>query len=204
MSAPVAPALILASASPRRAQLLAQIGVSYRVVPAGLDERRAPGEPIERCIVRLAEQKALQVRSTLASALPVLGADTAVVIDDEMLGKPTDRAAGLSMLARLSGRTHRVLSAVALAGAGGVRSALSQTSVRLRRLSPQECAAYWDSGEPCDKAGAYAIQGLGAVFVEELHGSYSAVVGLPLFETAALLGEAGVPIWAPASLRSKA
>jgi septum formation protein len=193
MSAPAA--LILASASPRRAQLLAQIGVNYRVVAAGLDERRSPAEPIEQCIVRLAEQKALQVRALLASTLPVLGADTAVVLGDEMLGKPADRAAGLAMLARLSGRTHRVLSAVALAGANGVRSVLSQNTVRLRRLSAAECVAYWDSGEPCDKAGAYAIQGLGAVFVEELHGSYSAVVGLPLFETAALLHEAGVPMW---------
>ncbi len=188
------PHLILASASPRRAELLAQIGVSHQAVPADLPERRAPGESIEHCVVRLARQKAQQVRERLATALPVLGADTVVVLDDEMLGKPADRTAGLAMLARLSGRTHRVLSAVALVGANGVRSALSQSTVRLRHLSAAECAAYWDSGEPRDKAGAYAIQGLGAVFVEELHGSYSGVVGLPLFETAALLAAAGVPM----------
>ncbi|HTW74637.1 MAG TPA: Maf family protein [Steroidobacteraceae bacterium] len=196
-----APALILASASPRRAQLLAQIGVSYHAVPAALDERREPGEPIERCVLRLAEQKALQVRCARRTSLPVLGADTAVLLDEEMLGKPADRAAALSMLARLSGRSHRVLTAVALAGADGVRSLLSQSEVRLRRLSATECAAYWDSGEPRDKAGAYAIQGLGAVFVEELHGSYSGVVGLPLFETATLLAEAGVPLWQPVRTR---
>ncbi len=189
------PAVILASASPRRAQLLSQIGVTYHALPAALEERRAPGEPIEQCVVRLAREKALQVRAALEAALPVLGADTAVLLDDEMLGKPADRAAGLAMLARLSGRTHRVLTAVALAGTDGVRSLLSQSEVRLRRLSAAECAAYWDSGEPCDKAGAYAIQGLGAVFVEELRGSYSGVMGLPLFETAVLLAEAGVPMW---------
>ena len=189
------PDLILASASPRRSQLLAQIGVHHQVVPSELPEQRAEGESIERCIVRLAEQKALQVRARLATSVPVLGADTAVVLRDEMLGKPTDRAAGLTMLARLSGRMHRVLSAVALVSTNGVRSALSQSTVRLRHISPEECAAYWDSGEPCDKAGAYAIQGLGAVFVEELHGSYSAVMGLPLFETAGLLAAAGVPMW---------
>lgn len=189
------PDLILASASPRRAQLLAQIGVNYQVVPSDLRERRADGERIELCILRLAEQKALQVGTKLATHLPVLGADTAVVLEGEMLGKPRDRAAGLAMLERLSGRIHRVLSAVAVVSANGVRSALSQSTVRLRAISAEESAAYWDSGEPRDKAGAYAIQGLGAVFVEELHGSYSGVVGLPLFETAALLAAAGVPMW---------
>lgn len=191
------PDLILASASPRRSQLLAQIGVNHQVVPSDLPELRAAGESIERCILRLAEQKALQVRTKLGIALPVLGADTAVVLDDEMLGKPPDRAAGLAMLTRLSGRAHRVLSAVALVSANGVRCALSESCVRLRPLTARECAAYWNSGEPQDKAGGYAIQGLGAVFVQELHGSYSAVMGLPLFETAALLAAAGVPMWRP-------
>jgi septum formation protein len=198
-----APVVILASASPRRTELLAQIGVPHRVVPAQIDERREAGEAIEDCVQRLAKNKALEVQVALAAVagaaaaveLAVLGADTAVMIDDEQLGKPRDRAEALAMLARLSGRWHQVLSAVALASANGLQCALSRSEVRLRSLSARECAAYWDSGEPRDKAGAYAIQGLGAVFVEELRGSYSGVVGLPLFETARLLREAGVPLW---------
>jgi septum formation protein len=174
------PLLILASASPRRSALLLQIGVPHRIVPSQIEEQRREGESIERCVVRLAEEKALQVsgQQTLGS-LPVLGADTAVVVDGQMLGKPHDRYEGLDMLARLSGREHQVISAV----------------VRFRALSRTECETYWDSGEPRDKAGGYAIQGRGAVFVEALQGSYSAVVGLPLFETAALLAAAGVPLW---------
>jgi septum formation protein len=142
-------------------------------------------------VVRLARAKALAVRAR-GVQLPVLAADTAVLLDDTIFGKPRDRADGMAMLARLAGRTHRVLTAVALAGATGVAFRLSATEVRLRAISAAECAAYWDSGEPRDKAGGYAIQGRGAVFVEHLSGSYSGVVGLPLFETAQLLGAAGV------------
>jgi septum formation protein len=197
------PVVILASASPRRTELLLQIGVSHRVVPAQIDERRAVGEPIENCVRRLAKSKALEVQVALAAVagattavqFAVLGADTAVVIDDDLLGKPRDRADALAMLARLSGRWHQVLSAVALASPNGMQCTVSRSEVRLRTLSERECALYWDSGEPCDKAGAYAIQGLGAAFVQELRGSYSGVVGLPLFETARLLAEAGVPLW---------
>lgn len=197
------PVVILASASPRRTELLLQIGVSHRVVPAQIDERRAAGEPIENCVRRLAKSKALEVQVALAAvagattavAFAVLGADTAVVIDDDLLGKPRDRADALAMLARLSGRWHQVLSAVALASPNGMQCTVSRSEVRFRTLSERECALYWDSGEPCDKAGAYAIQGLGAAFVQELRGSYSGVVGLPLFETARLLAEAGVPLW---------
>ena len=195
--------VILASASPRRTELLSQIGVPHRVVPAQIDERRAAGEPIEHCVRRLAKNKALEVQIALAAVagaaaaeeLTVLGADTAVVIDDDLLGKPRDRAEALAMLARLSGRWHQVLSAVALASTHGTQCSLSSTEVRFRLLSARECAAYWDSGEARDKAGAYAIQGLGAAFVQELRGSYSGVVGLPLFETAQLLADAGVPLW---------
>jgi septum formation protein len=177
------------------------------VVPAHVDERRAAGEPLEACVRRLATSKALEVQVALAAVagsaaaveLAVLGADTAVVVDDELLGKPRDRADALGMLARLSGRWHQVLTAVALASANGLQCSLSRSEVRFRTLQARECAAYWDSGEPCDKAGAYAIQGRGAVFVEELRGSYSGVVGLPLFETARLLAAAGVATWyAPA------
>jgi septum formation protein len=197
--------VILASASPRRTELLQQIGVAHRVVPAHIDERRAAGETPGDCVRRLAQHKAREVQlalaavagstaagSTAAMQLPVLGADTAVVIDDELLGKPRDRADGLAMLARLSGRWHQVLTAVALASVHGMQCCLSRSEVQLRRLSAQECAAYWDSGEPLDKAGGYAIQGLAGAFVEQLRGSYSGVVGLPLFETAQLLVEAGV------------
>ena len=188
--------LVLASASPRRSQLLAQIGVAHRIVPADIDERRHDGEPVEQCVRRLAEQKAQQVCARLREpATPVLGADTAVVIDGEMLGKPRDREHALAMLARLSAREHAVISAVALAHHGKLSSRLSHSTVRFRLLSAAECARYWDSGEPCDKAGAYAIQGLGAVFVQALQGSYSGVMGLPLFETAALLTAAAVPMW---------
>lgn len=201
------PVVVLASASPRRSELLAQIGVPHRVVPANIDEQRAAGEAIEDCVRRLARNKALEVQVALAAVagsaaaveLAVLGADTAVMIEDELLGKPRDRADALAMLARLSGRWHQVLSAVALASANGLQSSLSRSEVRFRVLSARECAAYWDSGEPRDKAGAYAIQGLGAAFVEELRGSYSGVVGLPLFETARLLAEAGVPTWCSAA-----
>jgi septum formation protein len=112
-----------------------------------------------------------------------------------MFGKPRDREHALSMLARLSSREHEVISAVALARTGSVSSKLSRSVVRFRALLPAECEAYWDSGEPCDKAGAYAVQGRGAVFVQALRGSYSGVMGLPLFETAALLTAAGVPMW---------
>ncbi len=195
--------VILASASPRRTELLTQLGVAHRVVPAHVDERRAPGESVEACVRRLATSKALEVQVALAAVggsaaaveLAVLGADTAVVVDDDLLGKPRDRADALAMLARLSGRWHQVLSAVALASANGLQCILSRSEVRFRALQARECAAYWDSGEPCDKAGAYAIQGMGAVFVEELRGSYSGVVGLPLFETARLLAAAGVATW---------
>jgi septum formation protein len=195
--------VILASASPRRTELLTQLGVAHRVVPAHVDERRAAGESVEACVRRLATSKALEVQVALAAVggsaaaveLAVLGADTAVVVDDDLLGKPRDRADALAMLARLSGRWHQVLSAVALASANGLQCILSRSEVRFRALQARECAAYWDSGEPCDKAGAYAIQGLGAVFVEELRGSYSGVVGLPLFETARLLAAAGVATW---------
>jgi nucleoside triphosphate pyrophosphatase len=198
--------VVLASASPRRSALLQQIGVAHRIVPAQLEERREQGESITQCVLRLAQQKALQVYQRTLSAppgdgppLPVLGADTAVVIDGAMLGKPRDREQALAMLARLSGREHEVLSAVAIvyAAAAGyaVCARLSRSAVRMRVLTEDECSAYWHSGEPCDKAGGYAIQGRGALFVEALQGSYSGVMGLPLFETAALLAAAGVPLW---------
>jgi septum formation protein len=201
-AASAAPLLILASASPRRSALLAQIGVRHHVVPARIEERRLDGEAIEDCARRLAEQKALKVYARQKSdprhavePLPVLGADTVVAIEGSMLGKPRDRDDALEMLARLSGQEHEVISAVALAQRGVLTSKLNRNVVRFRALTPAECETYWDSGEPRDKAGAYAIQGRGAVFIDMLRGSYSGVMGLPLFETAELLTAAGLPVW---------
>lgn len=185
--------LILASSSPRRAALLDQIGVRYRVRAVDVDETWLPGEDPAAYVRRLALAKARAGAAAAGGAL-ALGADTAVVLDGEVLQKPCDRADALAMLACLSGRSHQVLSAVALAGAGGTRDALrlSVSTVTFRPILPAEARAYWDSGEPRDKAGAYAIQGFGAVFVSRVEGSYSGVVGLPLYETAELLREHGV------------
>ncbi len=181
--------VILASASPRRAELLRQIGVAHEVQPADIDEIPGPGEPADAYVRRMALEKA---RATAAAPdRVVLGADTAVVLGETILGKPRDRDHGLAMLAQLSGRTHRVLSSVAVSRGGTERVVLSVSRVRFRVITPVEAVAYWDSGEPCDKAGGYAIQGLGAVFVARLCGSYSGVMGLPLYETARLLEESG-------------
>src|SRR5262249_9385062 len=152
------------------------------------------GETPGQYVTRLAREKALAVRRS-GQLLPVLAADTTVVLDGVIFGKPRDRADAIGMLGQLSGRTHEVFTAVALAHAHAVKERLSASSVRFRRLASEECAAYWETGEPRDKAGGYAIQGLGAVFIESLQGSYSAVMGLPLFETAELLREAGIPWW---------
>jgi septum formation protein len=194
MSSAQAPALCLASASPRRRELLEQIGVSYLVAVAGIDEATRPGEAPADYVVRLARDKALAVRNGGAT-LPVLAADTTVVIDGLICGKPASEAEGVAMLQRLAARTHQVLTAVALATHQGVSFRLSTSTVRLRALTDEECRAYWASGEPRDKAGGYAIQGRAAVFIEALTGSYSGVMGLPLFETAQLLAAAGVPYW---------
>ncbi len=191
--APDAPPICLASASPRRHELLDQIGVAHVLGAAGIDEAARAGERAADYVVRLACAKARAVFGRSA-ALPVLAADTTVVIDEVICGKPQDRADGIAMLTRLSGRTHQVLTAVALATSAGVASRLSESEVRLRPLTAAECCAYWDSGEPHDKAGGYAIQGRGALFIEHLSGSYSGVMGLPLYETAQLLRAAGIPL----------
>jgi len=195
--APAAPephVLCLASASARRRELLTQIGVAHTVSPAAVDEQPLSGEPPRDYVQRLARAKALCIWNRRQD-LPVLAADTVVVLGSVLYGKPRDRADALEMLAALSGRTHEVLTAVALATREGVSGALSLSSVRLRALSAEERAAYWETGEPQDKAGGYAIQGLGAVFVDTLHGSYSGVMGLPLCETAQLLRAARLPYW---------
>ena len=186
----------LASASPRRSELLRQIGVPFQARPAEISEERLAGETPEAYVVRLAAAKAETIfASTAADARPVLAADTAVVLDGELLGKPADTAEAAAMLARLSGRTHRVLTAVALLSGAAVESRLSVSEVRFRATTAEERLAYCATGEPFDKAGGYGIQGHAAVFVEELKGSYSGVVGLPLLETAALLARGGVGFW---------
>ena len=193
----------LASVSPRRQALLTQIGVRFVVAAADIDEAVQDAEHAEDYVLRMARDKALAVRAR-ADRLPVLAADTTVVLDGEICGKPAGEADGVAMLQRLAGRSHQVLTAVALADASGVRERLSASEVRFRAISRVECVAYWASGEPRDKAGGYAIQGLGAVFIEHLSGSYSGVMGLPLFETAELLRTAGVPCWQSATQRARA
>jgi septum formation protein len=186
----------LASASPRRRALLSQIGVSFQLLSVDVDESVAPAEAPFAYVSRLAEAKAdAGRRRSLAGgspARPVLAADTAVVIDGEILGKPVDCDDELRMLRLLSGRTHEVLTAVALATTNELASVVSRSEVRFRAVSALEARDYWNTGEPRDKAGGYAIQGHGAVFVADLHGSYSGVMGLPLYETAELLRRAGV------------
>lgn len=188
--------IYLASGSPRRRQLLEQIGVSYEPVTVSVDEAVRVGEDPEAYVVRLALAKARAGRLVLRDRAlrPVLGADTAVVLEGVILGKPTDRDEGLAMLASLSGRWHRVLSAVALIGEAREAVRCQESSVKLRVLSRAERQAYWNTGEPADKAGGYAIQGLAASFIAEIRGSYSGVMGLPLFETAELLRDYDIQV----------
>jgi septum formation protein len=201
------PQIVLASASPRRSQLLHQLGVSHCIEVADVDESPRSGEDPGELALRLAGSKALAVAARLAAAsiaandesrpgqLPILAADTVVVLDRQLFGKPRDRDDALAMLAMLSGRSHRVLSAVALCNKSQLTTRLSESEVRFRELSHEECERYWQTGEPADKAGAYGIQGYASAFVAELRGSYSGVMGLPLYDTSLLLHQAGVAIW---------
>ncbi|WFC61203.1 septum formation inhibitor Maf [Pseudomonas sp. REST10] len=189
--------LFLASASPRRRELLAQIAVPCVTQIASIDETPLPAEPAAVYVERLALEKAragLRALGERADAV-VLGADTAVVLDGRILGKPADFVESREMLLSLSGRSHQVMTAVALVGAGRESSRVVTSEVSFRTLGEAEIEAYWASGEPCDKAGSYGIQGLAAVFVNHMQGSYSAVVGLPLCETAEMLGQFGIACW---------
>ena len=193
MSAPFD--IYLASASPRRQELLTQIGVRFELLKVTVPEVPAAGEMPQDFVQRVALEKARAGNQLLASddTHPVLGADTAVVVDDCILGKPANRDDALAMLASLSGRKHQVISAVALvADNEAIRTNISQ--VTFNSLSREQIHAYWNSGECQDKAGAYAIQGRAAMFIQELHGSYSGVMGLPLYETAGLLNEFGIKL----------
>lgn len=189
--------IYLASKSPRRSELLNQIGVPHTLLDVEIDEALHVGESPAAYVLRLAREKAQAGHTGLPghADFPVLGADTAVVIADTILGKPKNRSDALEMLASLSGRTHKVFSGVALVGDHvDTRLSLSLSEVTFRQIKSGEAEAYWASGEPADKAGGYAIQGQAAVFVSELRGSYSGVMGLPLYETAELLGNAGIVV----------
>jgi septum formation protein len=187
-----APPLYLASASPRRRELLAQIGVAHRVRPVDIDESLRAGEKAADYVERIARNKDENAWGAIEpGGAAVLAADTVVVLGERLLGKPADRADGLAMLRLLSGRTHQVMTAVALRDAGGLFVRRNDSFVTFRALAPGEAEEYWATGEPADKAGGYAIQGRAAVFIERLEGSYSGVMGLPLFETAELLRARG-------------
>jgi septum formation protein len=187
------PAVLLASSSPRRSELLRQIGVAHEVRPVAIDEDWRDGEAPVEYVVRLAEEKAraLWERLPRGARLPVLAADTTVALEGEIFGKPANRDESVAMLTRLSGRTHQVHTAVALIHEGGSAVRVSSSSVTMRRIAASEMEWYWGTGEPADKAGGYAVQGLAAIFVSHLAGSYSGVMGLPLCETWELLS--GVP-----------
>jgi septum formation protein len=193
----------LASQSPRRRELLTQIGVAHRVLPVDIDERRRDGETPADYVKRLAREKAEAGWRHLLDRpsndrhmeqILVIGADTAVVVDGDILGKPVDAGDATAILQRLSARDHEVMTGVAVCVADGVHVAMSCTRVWFRALDRAEIEDYWASGEPCDKAGAYGIQGKAAKFIERIEGSYSGVVGLPLFETAELLRKLTAPL----------
>ena len=192
--------LILASQSPRRKSLLAQLGYQFTIQAADIDESVLFDEKPQDYVVRLAQEKAQVIFATLSKQQQkhaiVLGSDTCVVIDDDILGKPTDEAECIATLTRLGNRQHQVLTAIAIIRQTNSIKTMSQlvtTQVNFKALTLDEITSYWHTGEPCDKAGAYAIQGLGGQFISTINGSYSAVVGLPLCETAQLLAQAGLP-----------
>ncbi len=185
--------IILASASPRRRELLDQIGVHYEVKPVEIDETPHQNEAPLAYVQRIANEKALSCVNAMTDSLPVLAADTTVVLGDRIMGKPENFEHARDMLRTLADNTHTVFSAVTLRQ-GQNHQLVSRTEVSFRSINEQEIADYWRTGEPCDKAGAYAIQGYGAVFIEQIKGSYSGVMGLPIYETARLLEQQGIKI----------
>jgi len=184
------PQLHLASTSPRRREILQSLGIEFVVAMVEIDESTQTGESAEDLVLRLAIAKA----EAATGADYVLGSDTVVVLDDCVLGKPVDADDAVDMLLALSGRSHSVLTGVALRTPNGTRTVLSKTDVWFREIDRDEAIRYWHSGEPADKAGGYGIQGRGGIFVEAIHGSYSGVMGLPVFETAELLKSAGIEV----------
>lgn len=188
--------LYLASASPRRSDILRQLGLAFHLLPQDIDETRLPGETPSAYVERLALAKATAALASLPDAKDALclGSDTTVVCDGEIFEKPVDAADARRILKALSGRTHQVLTAVALASASGSEVLLSTSAVTFRVMSDAEIDAYWATGEPADKAGAYGIQGLGAMFVTGIQGSYTGIMGLPVVETVDLLARAGITV----------
>ena len=186
--------LHLASASPRRREILTALGLSFTYAGVDIDESVLAREAASDMALRLATSKARTAFDAADYDVPVLGADTIVVLDDRIFGKPESQEDALQMLACLSGHTHQVLTGVAVLTHGGLQTAVSRTDVQFREIRPDEAEAYWQSGEPAGKAGAYAVQGLGGIFVSAIRGSYTGVVGLPVYETADLLGRAGIDL----------
>lgn len=183
--------IILASASPRRAILLDQIGISYEIQAVNIDENNHFKEKPENLVKRLAEEKSQAVKNSL---IPVLGSDTLGAIEGELLIKPRDFQHAKSMLQKMSGQWHEILTSVSITHLNTTRTILNANRVLFRKITDDEIQAYWNTGEPKDKAGAYAIQGLAACFIEKIEGSYSGIMGLPLFETSQLLGQFGISI----------
>lgn len=198
--------IYLASRSPRRRELLAQIGVGFELLllrddvarGVDVDETPLPGENPHDYVLRVSRVKAevgsLRVQQRRLPVFPVLAADTAVVLNDRIMGKPANRDSAIEMLLALSGKEHKVLTAVAVANAGKIEQKLSASTVRFGKLTDHAVRRYAMSGEPLDKAGAYAIQGQAAAFIEKIEGSYSGVMGLPLYETTGLLAEFGIEV----------
>jgi len=186
------PRLHLASGSPRRAEILESLRLEFTAAGVDIDESRGLDESPQAMVRRLSHEKALA--ADMSAERVVIGADTAVVLGDAVFGKPESEEHAVEMLLALSGRSHEVLTGVTVVGGGRVCIANSRSEVHFRDIDPAEAADYWHSGEPRDKAGAYAIQGLGGVFVKVVRGSYSGVVGLPVYETASMLTSAGIDI----------
>ena len=198
MASPSDPDVYLASQSPRRRELLEQIGVRYKLVSVDVPEERGLDENPQAYVKRLSLSKAkagLAAITDYPLQKPVLGADTIVVLGQQVFEKPKDQSTAIDMLLSLSGSTHEVMTSISLCSQQRQRTLLNISEVTFREITPEEAKRYWQTGEPADKAGAYAIQGLGAVFVEKVKGSYSSVVGLPLLDLAELLDEFHVPIW---------
>lgn len=191
--------LILASASPRRHQLLQQIRVPHRQLPVDIDERVHPGEAPAAYVERLAREKARAGYIAGGRQAPALGSDTAVILDGEILGKPVDEADGIRTLMRLAGRRHQVMTGVAVADGEHCLADVVTTEVSFVPFDESTARTYWATGEPVDKAGSYGIQGLGALLVDSISGSHSAVVGLPLAQTAAILKRFGMDVWQQAT-----
>ncbi|MCJ8341046.1 MAG: Maf family nucleotide pyrophosphatase [Pseudomonadales bacterium] len=187
--------LVLASSSPRRKKILIDLGVSFEAQGADIDESLRSGELATDYVQRLAREKCQRILSLSARDITVLGSDTSVVIGQQILGKPESEQQAVDMLMSLSGKWHTVMTAVALVNRDKLRQIVVSSEVEFCQLDEQMCRSYWMTGEPADKAGSYAIQGVGARFVKQIRGSYSAIVGLPVVETADLLLEFNIPIW---------